>query len=201
MIRSAIPVWEFVRKLMPSTPPGLAFEPDEGKVYSQLFQGKSAMQIAGSWHVSWAKASGLENAIYGAVPYPEGGNPASYVVGNVIYGVMSATKVPDVGARWVMVSQSDDVQKVVLPAPRRLPSTMKAIDALWTTERVDARQGLRQAAARRRPGHPAAVEQGAEQAQPNWNDLFAAVITTEADVKQLADEAQAKAEEILKAAG
>ena len=198
----SIPVWEFVRKLMPSTPPGLAFEPDEGKVYSQLFQGKSAMQIAGSWHTSWSKSSGLENAIYGLVPYPKDGKAASYVVGNVIYGVMSATKVPDVGAQWVMISQSDDVQKVVLSGSTRLPSTVKAIDALLDDSNVSAPDKVY--AKLLRDADLGILPQWNK--EPNklnqtWNDLFAAVITTETDVKQLADEAQAKAEEILKAAG
>jgi ABC-type glycerol-3-phosphate transport system substrate-binding protein len=44
-------VLTFLRELHRFTPPGLSFNPDEGQVYSQLFQGVSAMQICGSWHV------------------------------------------------------------------------------------------------------------------------------------------------------
>jgi ABC-type glycerol-3-phosphate transport system substrate-binding protein len=198
----SIPVWEFVRKLMPFTPPGLAFDADEGKVYSQLFQGKSAMQIAGSWHTSWSKSSGLENALYGLVPYPKDGQPASYVVGNVIWGVMSATKLPDVATDWVMITQSDPVQSIILSGSTRLPATKKAIEAILN----DANVGVpdKTYAKMLRDSDLGILPQWNK--EPNklnqtWNDLFAAVITTDTDIKQLADEAQSKAEEILKAAG
>ena len=54
----AAPVYTFLRELAKSTPPGLLFEADEGKVYTQLFQGKSAYQMAGGWHVQWAQEFG-----------------------------------------------------------------------------------------------------------------------------------------------
>ena len=54
----------FLRHIDKYTAPGLTFNPDEGQVYSQLFKGISAYQICGSWHVNWAKQSGLENAMY-----------------------------------------------------------------------------------------------------------------------------------------
>jgi ABC-type glycerol-3-phosphate transport system substrate-binding protein len=198
----SVPVWEFVRKLMPFTPPGLAFEADEGKVYTQLFQGKSAMQIAGSWHTSWAKQTGLENAIYGQVPYPKDGKPASYVVGNVIWGVMSATKVPDIGADWVMVSQSDEVQQTIFPGVGRIPPTKRWIAKMLEDTTVP--EADKTYAKMLRDADLGILPQWIK--EPNklnstWNDLFAAVITTETDIKQLADEAQSKAEEILKAAG
>src|SRR5690606_24974164 len=43
-------VLTFLREIHRFTPPGLSFNPDEGQVYSQLFQGLSDYQIAGSWH-------------------------------------------------------------------------------------------------------------------------------------------------------
>jgi len=197
----SVPVWEFVRKLMAFTPPGLAFEADEGKVYTQLYQGKSALQIAGSWHTGWSKTSGLANALYGIVPYPKDGKPASYVVGNVIYGVMSATKLPDIGADWVMTAQSDPVQSVVLSSSTRLPATKKAVEAILNDANVGAPD--KTYAKMLRDADLGILPQWNK--EPNklnqtWNDLFAAVITTGTDVKQLADEAQKKAEEILKAA-
>ena len=198
----SVPVWEFVRKVHKFTPPGLSFEADEGKVYTQLFQGKSALQIAGSWHTSWSKASGLENAIYGLVPYPKDGNPASYVVGNVIFGVMAATKLPDVGAQWVVTTQTDDVQKVVFKGSTRLPSTKKWVEDMLNDASVS--EADKTYAKMLRDADLGILPQWNK--EPNklnqtWNDLFAAVITTEGDIKALADEAQAKAEEILKAAG
>jgi ABC-type glycerol-3-phosphate transport system substrate-binding protein len=194
------PVWEFVRKILPYTPEGLVFEPDEGKVYSQLFAGKSALQMAGSWHVGWAKDSGLQNAIYGAVPIPEGGKPASYVVGNVIYGAMTASKVPDMARDWVVAAQDDSVQSIVFKSTGRLPSTKKAIESLLKDGTVD--DATKQFATLLRDSDLGILPQWTK--EPNklntiWNDLFTGVLTTQTPVDALAAEAQKKALAVLAA--
>jgi ABC-type glycerol-3-phosphate transport system substrate-binding protein len=193
--------WEFVRKILPYTPEGLVFEADEAKVYSQLFAGKSAMQMAGSWHVGWAKESGLENAIYGAVPVPEGGKPASYVVGNVIYGAMKASKVPDLARDWVIAGQDDAVQNIVFKSAGRLPSTKKAIEGLLNDSTVD--DATKQFARLLRDSDLGILPQWRK--EPNklntiWNDLFTSVLTTPTDIPTLAADAQKKATDVLAAA-
>ena len=193
-------VWQFVRKILPYTPPGLVFEPDEGKVYTQLFAGKSAAQMAGSWHVGWAKDNKLTNALYGAVPIPTGGKPASYVVGNVIYGAMAATKVPDLAKDWVITSQDDSVQMIVFKSTKRMCSTKSAMEALL--KGTDADDATKQYGKLLRDSDLGVLPQWTK--EPNklngiWNDLFTAVLTTQTDVKQLMDEAQKKAEDLLKA--
>jgi ABC-type glycerol-3-phosphate transport system substrate-binding protein len=197
----SFPVWEFVRKILPYTPEGLVFEADEGKVYSQLFAGKSAMQMAGSWHVGWAKDNGLTNAIYGAVPVPDGGKPASYVVGNVIYGAMKASKVPDLARDWVIAGQDDSVQSIVFKSSGRLPSTKKAIESLLKDSTVD--DATKQFATLLRDSDLGILPQWRK--EPNklntiWNDLFTAVLTTQTGVDALAAEAQKKGLEVLAAA-
>ena len=197
----SFPVWEFVRKMLPFMPPGLAFEADEGKVYSQLFAGKSAFQMAGSWHVGWAKDSGLKNAIYGAVPIPAGGKPASYVVGNVIYGAMAASKVPDLALDWVIASQAATVQDIVFKSSGRLPSTIKATEALLKDGNVD--DATKKFAGLLKDSDLGILPQWNK--EPNklnslWNDLFTAVLTTKTDVASLAADAQKKALEVLTAA-
>lgn len=194
------PVWEFVRKILPYTPEGLVFEADEGKVYSQLFAGKSASQMAGSWHVGWAKDSGLENAIYGAVPVPDGGKPASYVVGNVLYGAMTASKVPDLARDWVVAAQDDAVQSIVFKSSGRLPSTKKAIEQLLGDAAVD--DATKKFATLLRDSDLGILPQWTK--EPNklntiWNDLFTGVLTTQTPVEALATEAQKKAQAVLAA--
>ena len=195
------PVWEFVRKMLPFMPPGLVFEADEGKVYSQLFAGKSAFQMAGSWHVNWAKDNGLKNAIYGSVPIPAGGKPASYVVGNVIYGAMAASKVPQMAIDWVIASQDATVQDIVYTSTKRLPSTKKAIDVLTKDTNID--EATRSFGALLRDSDLGILPQWKK--EPNklnsiWNDLFTAVLTTKDPVDALAADAQKKALEVVTAA-
>lgn len=125
-----VPVLEFLRKINAFTPPGLTFNPDEGQVYSQFFQGVSAYQMCGSWHVSWAKDSGLDNAMYSGVPYPKDGKPASVVVGNVINAVLTVSKHPEMAAEWIKVFTEDRVQDLVNPVLGRMPSTKSALNKL-----------------------------------------------------------------------
>lgn len=194
------PAWEFVRKILPYTPEGLVFEADEGKVYSQLFAGRSAMQMAGSWHVNWAKENGLANAIYGAVPVPEGGKPASYVVGNVIYGAMTASKVPDLARDWIVAAQDDSVQSIVFKSSGRLPSTKKAIESLLKESTVD--DATKSFAKLLRDSDLGILPQWTK--EPNklntiWNDLFTGVLTTQTPVETLAAKAQSDALAVLAA--
>ena len=128
-----VPVLDFLRKINKFTPPGLTFNPDEGQVYTQLFKGISAYQICGSWHVSWAKESGLDNATYGGVPIPKDGQPASVVVGNVINAVMKVSKHPEAAAEWIKVFTQDSVQDMVNPVLGRMPSTKSALNKLKAT--------------------------------------------------------------------
>ena len=124
-------VLTFLREIHRFTPPGLSFNPDEGQVYTQLFQGTSAYQIAGSWHVKWAKDNGLENAMYSPIPIPDdGGIPATGVVGNVVVSVLTESQHPEEAAYFARVLLEDDVQALVNPMFGRLPSTRSALDKL-----------------------------------------------------------------------
>ena len=197
----SFPAWEFVRRMLPYMPPGLAFEQDEGKVYSQLFAGKSAFQMAGSWHVGWAKQSGLKNAIYGSVPIPDGGKPASYVVGNVIYGAMAASKNADMALDWIVASQDKSVQHIVFKSTGRLPSTKSAVEEMLKDSNVD--DATKQYGKLLRDSDLGILPQWRK--EPNklntiWNDLFTAVLTTQTAVADLATDAQKKATEVLTAA-
>jgi len=194
------PVWEFIRKILPYTPPGLVLEPDEGKVYSQLFANKSGMQMAGSWHVSWAKSSGLANAMYGTVPVAPGGKPASYVVGNVLYGALSQSKAPDAAKDWIMLGQDKGLQDTIFHSTTRLPSTKSGVASLTADTTVDDATKLY--GTMLRDADLGILPQWNK--EPNklnsiWNDLFLAVVTTNDDIAGIADDAQKKADEVMKA--
>jgi ABC-type glycerol-3-phosphate transport system substrate-binding protein len=197
---NGIPVWEFIRKILPYTPSGLVFEPDEGKVYTQLYAGKSAQQIAGSWFVSWAKQNNFNDAQYGAVPIPTGGKAASYVVGNVIYGAMAVTKVPDLAKDWVILSQDDSVQKLIYSSAGRLPSTKSGMEALLADSKVeDATKTFGKLLRDSDLGILPQWTKATNNLNSIWNDLFTAVLTTQTDLQQLMDDAQKKAEDAMKA--
>ncbi|MEO7912973.1 MAG: sugar ABC transporter substrate-binding protein [Roseiflexaceae bacterium] len=194
----AIPVMEFLRNINKQTPPGLTFNPDEGAVYQQLWQGKSAYQIAGSWHTNGAKDAGCTECRYSSVPLPKGGTPASVVVGNAMYGVLKQSKNPNIASEWVKFMTRDDVQDLAFPVFGRLPSTRSALTKL-------------------RPNASPADQTFIDvllnskdlQVLPQWqknpqlvwqayNDMLNKLLTTDAPIKDLLDEAQTTAENALK---
>jgi len=187
-----VPVLDFLRKINKFTPPGLTFNPDEGQVYSQLFQGVTAYQICGSWHVQWAKDSGLENAMYSGVPIPKDGQPASVVVGNVINAVLTVSKHPQEAAEWIKLFTQDQVQDLVNPVLGRMPSTRSALERLkpdaseadnaFINELLTADLGI--------------LPQWRQNPQQLWtiyNDLLTQVLSTEDPIDQLIGSAQEQA--------
>ncbi|MCD6520818.1 MAG: extracellular solute-binding protein, partial [Anaerolineae bacterium] len=190
-------VLTFLREIHKYTPPGLSFNPNEGEVYSQLFKGKSAYQICGSWHVRWAKDSGLENAKYSFIPIPdEDGIQATGVVGNVILSVLSGTKYPAEALYFCRCFVEDEVQNLVYPIMGRLPSTRSALKAL-RPKTEPANQMFIDLLLTADLG---VLPQWRKDPQKLWsvyNDMMTKLLTTDIPVKQLMDEAQAAAEKVM----
>lgn len=194
---NAVPVLEFVRELNKYTPPGLTFNPDEAQVYMQLFQGLSAYQIAGSWHPTWAEQSGCEDCRYSSVPIPAGGHPASLVVGNVIYSVLSESEHPELAAEWVKFLVRDDVQDLIYPSIGRLPTTRSALTRLRPTVEPATQVFIDELLKNPELG---VLPQWRKNPQKLWriyNDMLAQVLTTDRPVKEIMDEAQARAEDVM----
>lgn len=191
------PALELFRELYRYTPPGLAFNPDEGQVYEQLFRGLSAYQIAGSWHPQWAKDIGCEDCRYSAIPVPESGEAANLVVGNVIYAVLAQSQHPDIAAEWVKFLVRDDVQALVYPTLGRLPTTRPALQALHPTVDPAMQPFIRELLEN---PNLMALPQWQKQPQELWriyNQMLLQVLTTERPIAELMDEAQQAALEVI----
>ena len=188
----SVPVLDFLRKINKFTPPGLTFNPDEGQVYTQLFQGKSAYQICGSWHVNWAKQSGLENAMYSGVPIPKDGQPASVVVGNVINAAMTVSKYPEAAAEWCKVFTRDEIQDLVNPIYGRMPSTRSALEKLKPTA-SEADQAFINELLTADLGILPQWRKNPQQLWTVYNELLTAVLSTEEPIDSLAGAAQQQA--------
>ncbi len=195
----AAQVMQFLREINRSTPPGLTFDPDEGRVYSQLFTGLSAYQIAGSWHTGWAETSGCEDCRYSAIPAPADGQPASIIVGNVMYAVLKESQHPDIAAEWIKFLTRDDVQDLVYPSLGRLPSTRSALERLRPN--VDDATGAFIDQLLNNP-ELGILPQWRKDPQKLWqiyNDMLTEVLTTEEAVEDIMDRAQQKADEVMTA--
>ena len=193
----AIPVLEFIRELHKQTPPGLSFNANEGQVYEQLFLGLSAYQIAGSWHPGWAKSAGCEDCRYSAVPIPDDGQPASIVVGNVIYAVLQQSEHPELAAEWVKFLVREDTQELVYPTLGRLPSTRSALATLRPNVDPATQEFIDQL-----------LDNSELEILPQWrkdpqllwgiyNKLLTEVLTTERPITEIMEEAQLAAEQVV----
>ena len=191
-------VHTFLRAINKFTPPGLTFNPDEGQVYSQLFKGISAYQICGSWHVGWAKDSGLKNAMYSAIPFPKGGKKSSIVVGNVINGVLTASKhIPEAIGLCKLFTE-DPIQDMVNPILGRLPSTKSSLTKLKPNVDAATQAFVSDVLA----ADLGVLPQWRKDPQKLWqvyNDFLIKVLSTEEPIKSLMDEAQQNAEKAVKA--
>ena len=193
----AVPVMEFLREINGYTPPGLTFDPDEGRVYSQLFIGLSAYQVAGSWHIGWAESSGCEDCRYSGVPVPADGQPASIIVGNVMYAVLAESENPDIAAEWIKFLTRDDVQDMVYPVLGRLPSTRSALERL--RPEVDDANGAYIDQLLNNP-ELGILPQWRKDPQKLWqiyNDMLTEILTTDDPVMDIMDSAQAAADEVM----
>ncbi len=193
----AEPVLTFIRELHRNAPPGLAFNPDEGQVYEQLFRGLTAYQIAGSWHPNWAREVGCEDCRYSPIPVPENGRDATLVVGNVIYAVLQQSKHPDLAVEWVRFLARDDVQDLVYPSLGRLPSTRSALERLRPQVTLAEQAFIDQLL---ETPNLEILPQWPKEPQALWeiyNDLLADVLATERPILEIMDEAQARALRVL----
>lgn len=193
----AVPVMELLRELNQFTPPGLTFHPGEGDVAASVFHGRSAYQIAGSWHPSWAKDSGCEDCRYSSIPAPEHGRPASILVGNVIYAVLKSSAHPELAAEWVAFLARSDVQELVYPALGRLPSTRSALTALYDSVDPAMQVFINELLHTPELG---ILPQWREKPNELWgiyNQMLKEVLTSDRPVTEIMDEAQRAAEKLL----
>lgn len=190
-------VLAFLRAIHKFTPPGLSFNPDEGQVYTQLFKGVSAYQLCGSWHVKWAKDTGLDNALYSGIPIPdEEGVPATGVVGNVVLSALSKSKYPEESLHFVRCFLEDDVQDLIFPTWDRFPTRRSALERLKPSL-GEAHTMFADLIATADLG---VLPQWRKDPQKLWtayNDLITKLLTTEEPVLDLMDQAQAAADAVM----
>jgi multiple sugar transport system substrate-binding protein len=192
----AVPVMEFIRALVPYTPPALLENSHEGEVYEALFRGLSGYQMAGSWHISWAETAGCEDCRYSTIPYPHEGHPANLTVGNAMFAAPMNSQHPELAREWLELLLSDEVQELVYPVLGRLPvkrSTLAAlrpevdaatavfIDELLNTDTINI------------------LPQWENNPRETWaiyNDMLIEVLTTNRPIQEIMDEAQAEVNEL-----
>lgn len=212
---AAAKVYQWFRDLYQYTPPGLAFNGDEGYVFTQLFGGATAMQTAGAWHPSWAKSSGCEDCRYLPLPIPdEDGQRANVVVGNAIYAALASTEHPEEAMMFLDFLATDAVQNNNFWANGRMPSTYTALENILAVAGGDTAtvpeyvegdavetsapfefyiDELYNGDVRTLP----AWQNEGPALDSLWNDMFAEVLTSDRPIQEILDDYQTQAEAIV----
>jgi multiple sugar transport system substrate-binding protein len=210
---ASVKVYEWFRELYQLTPPGLAFNGDEGFVFSQLFTGLDAMQTAGAWHPAWAASSGCADCRYFPLPVPdEGGARANVVVGNANYAVLESSQYKTEAMMFLEWLTSDEVQNDAFWAYGRMPSTHSALQVIadvadGNTESVpEYWEGEEPTSFTQRfLGYIDELLNGDVRKLPAWannypemnalwNTMFGEILTSDRSVKEILDDYQAQAE-------
>jgi len=192
----AVPVYEFIRKLNKTTPPGLTFNSDEGQLYMQLHKGKTAYQIGGSWHVAASKTNGCGDCRYSPVPIPQGGKNASVLVADVQYAALKQSKNPDLAKAFVRFIARDDTQLKAYEERQTLPTNKKALQKL----RSQVDPATQQFIDTLLNSELHSLPQWTKNPQKVWsayNDMLTKLLTTDAPVPQLLSDAQKAAEQAV----
>ena len=191
----AVPVLEFLRELNKTTPPGLTFEPDQGKLFDQLNKGVTAYQVAGSWFVPWSPAQGCKDCRYSSIPLPPDGKPASTLVANVMYAPLAASKHPELAKEFVkLIATRDEVQGLAFSSIGRLPATRSALTALRPTVDKDTQQFIDVLLNSENLVTPPQFAKDPQKIWALYSEMIDKLYTTDTPVQQLMDEAQQKVE-------
>lgn len=195
----SFPVWEYVREQFKYSPPGLAFVGDEGKIISQLYQGKVGYQPAHSFYIAGAKDAGAD-AGYVPLPLPKGGKRGNALVANFIYSALSGSKNKDAANDFCIYLGDKDVQ-LKGSEVGRIPSNKLALqdpnvfkgypDAEPLKVYVDALVNDDEAPLPSFPKNPQKI-------WTVWNTSMSKVLQTTEPIKQIWDAAQQEAESYQK---
>lgn len=191
-----IPVYEMLREITTYTPPGLIDNTNETQVYEALFRGLSAYQIAGSWHVGWAKSAGCETCRYSSIPIPRDGHPANMLVGNVLFGAPSKGRHPELAKEWLELLISTEVQERVFTQLGRLPVRRSVLSSIQATVDPATATFIDELLYNESLTILPQWENNPKETWAIYNELLTAVLKTERPISEIMEEAQAAVEDM-----
>ncbi len=191
---NALPVYEMLRELTTYTPPGLIDNTNETEVYEALFRGLSAYQIAGSWHVGWAKDAGCTTCRYSSIPIPRDGHAANLLVGNVLFGAPSKAPHPELAREWLELLISSEVQERVFTQLGRLPVRRSVLSGIQETVDPDTATFIDELLNNESLTILPQWENHPRETWTIYNELLTAVLKTDRPIPDIMDEAQAALE-------
>ncbi|HEX2906798.1 MAG TPA: extracellular solute-binding protein [Phototrophicaceae bacterium] len=191
---NVIPVYEMLREITTYTPPGLIDNTNEGQVYEALMRGISAYQIAGSWHVGWAKDAGCTTCRYSSIPVPRDGHPANLLVGNVLFGAPSQGRHPELAKEWLELLISTESQERVFSQLGRLPVRRSVLSGIQETVDPATATFINELLYNEDLGILPQWEHNPKETWAIYNELLTAVLKTNRPIPEIMQAAQAAIE-------
>lgn len=192
-------VYEFVRELSLTSPPGAAAMTDEGQILSQIHSGRAAFQIDGPWQLDWAAGAGCDCG-YAKLPLPDAGRTGNTIVGNAFFSVLSDSKNPELAEAFVRWTASAEGQAIWLQNDTRLPTNTDSLKLVpdfferfpdleaFFTELTESDNVAPLPNWRKNPSR----------ILDTWTELKTAILDPRQDIQQAADRAQQQAEDHLR---
>jgi len=187
---------EFLRGLNKNHPPGLMVNPQEGPYFDAFKKQQTAYIIDGPWRASESANLGIE---YGMSPIPlsEGGAAGNITIGAAFHAVPKDAKNKEAAFEYIRAMYSDEIQTLIADTGVRSPVKKAIAEAADYQSKHPEMYLHYQAMNGNVQGLPTFKKEDSKVWQ-TFGEAVAKAIMTNGDIKGILDEAQTKAESILK---
>lgn len=187
---------EFLRGMNKNHPPGLMVNPQEGPYFDAFKKQQTAYIIDGPWRAAESVSLGID---YGMSPIPlsAGGAAGNITIGAAFHAVPKDAKNKEAAFEYIRAMYSDEVQKLI--ADTGVRSTVKK--AIAEAPDYQAKHPDMYLHYQAMNGNVQGLPTFGKEDSKVWQlfgDAVTKAIMTNGDIKGLLDDAQAKAEAIVK---
>lgn len=182
---------ELLRKLNKDHPKGLMFANNEGPYWEAFSKEKIAMVINGPWQVSGCVAEKKECGMT-TLPLSPNGQPGNVTIGAAFHSVPKAAKNKEAAFAYIRAMYSKEVQQLIADAGVRSPIRKDIAE----TDGYKSAHPEMYSVFKAMEGNVQGLPTFAKDSSKVWQifgDAVVKAITTNGDIKQIMDKAQADA--------
>jgi multiple sugar transport system substrate-binding protein len=186
----------FLRELNKNHPPGLMVNPTEGNYFDAFKKQQTAYIIDGPWRASESASLGIDYGM-SPIPLPEGGAPGNITIGAAFNAVPKDAKNKEAAFAYIRAMYSDEIQQLIADTGVRSPVKKSIAESADYQQKHPEMYLHYQAMNGNVQGLPTFKKEDSKVWQI-FGEAVVKAIMTGGDIKGILDDAQAKAEAILK---
>lgn len=196
--------YDLLRSLFATSNPTYVYGEREAGVGGGVWSGEGAFVLSFGLDAQRSLDFGSET-VFAPIPMPdEGGTAGNTVVGNIVYSPLKTGPNPELGVKWVEMLATEEAQRAIanvrgfwIPARRDVledPTVLDTplYDGIREKNRLVADLLLEEETF---PAPP--FRSNGSRIWDTWNDMWATMLTTDADTQTLLDDLQSQAERLL----